>query len=79
MAMVIYKCDLCGEVKECSPKKIDGKYYDICQTCFGPLEEKLKGKQASAGRSVLLDLEGIFDIAPLKELFQELKRKARSV
>ena len=77
--MVIYKCDLCGEVKECSPKKIDRRYYDICQTCWAPLEEKLKGKQASAGRSVLLDLEGIFDFTPLKELFKELGRKAKSV
>jgi hypothetical protein len=77
--MVIYKCDLCGEIKECSPKKIDGRYYDICHTCWAPLEEKLKGKQASARRSLLLDLEGIFDFTPLKELFKELGRKSKSV
>jgi hypothetical protein len=77
--MVIYKCDLCEQIKECSPKKIDGKYYDICQECWTPLEEKLKGKQASGARSVLLDLEGMFDLTGLKELFEELKRKAKSV
>jgi hypothetical protein len=47
--MVVYKCDLCE-----AQKKIDGKYYDICQECWTPLEAKLKGKEASGARSVLL-------------------------
>ena len=44
-------CDLCGQVKECLQKEIDGKEFDICADCWRPLEEKLKGKgrQESAG------------------------------
>ena len=37
-------CDLCGQTKECQPKEIDGKEYDICSKCWNPLSEKLKGK-----------------------------------
>jgi len=37
-------CDLCGQTKECQPKKIEGKEYDICAECWNPLAEKLKGK-----------------------------------
>jgi len=38
-------CDLCGQVKECLHKEIDGKEFDICADCWRPLEEKLKGKR----------------------------------
>ena len=37
-------CDLCGRAKECLPKDIEGKKYDICSECWNPLAEKLKGK-----------------------------------
>ncbi len=37
-------CDLCGQAKECQPKEIEGKEYDICPECWNPLAEKLKGK-----------------------------------
>ena len=37
-------CDLCGQAKECLPKTIEGKEYDICAECWNPLAEKLKGK-----------------------------------
>jgi ribosome-binding protein aMBF1 (putative translation factor) len=37
-------CDLCGQTKECMPREIDGKEFDICADCWRPLEEKLKGK-----------------------------------
>ena len=37
-------CDLCGQAKECLPKEIDGKEYDICQHCWSPIAEKLRGK-----------------------------------
>jgi hypothetical protein len=40
-------CDLCGEQKECFPKEIDGREFDICADCWRPLEEKLKGKGRS--------------------------------
>jgi hypothetical protein len=42
--MIIYKCDLCDQTRECVQKKIDGKYYDVCLECWQPLEAKLKGK-----------------------------------
>jgi hypothetical protein len=37
-------CDLCGQAKDCSPKEIEGKEYDICTGCWKPLAEKLTGK-----------------------------------
>lgn len=37
-------CDLCGEVKACLEKEIDGKEYDICADCWEPLTQKLRGK-----------------------------------
>ena len=37
-------CDLCGESKECRQREIDGREYDICDDCWRPLAEKLKGK-----------------------------------
>jgi hypothetical protein len=77
--MVIYKCDLCEQIKECLQKKIDGKYYDICKECWTPLEAKLHGKQASGPRAVLLDLEAFFDFTPLKEIIEQLKRRQKSV
>ncbi len=36
-------CDLCGEVKDCLRKEIEGKEYDICAECWNPLAQKLKG------------------------------------
>jgi hypothetical protein len=37
-------CDLCGEVKQCQPREIEGQAYDICSECWNPLAQKLKGK-----------------------------------
>ncbi len=37
-------CDLCGKVKQCRPKEIEGKEYNICSECWNPLTRKLKGK-----------------------------------
>ena len=37
-------CDLCGQARECSPKEIEGREFDICAACWRPLHEKLKGK-----------------------------------
>jgi hypothetical protein len=42
--MIVYRCDLCGETKECLLKEIDGKEYDICAVCWNPLAEELSGK-----------------------------------
>ena len=32
--MIVYKCDLCDQLRECVQKNIDGKYYPL----FGVLE-----------------------------------------
>jgi hypothetical protein len=37
-------CDLCSQAKECSPKEIEGKEYDLCAECWQPLAERLAGK-----------------------------------
>ena len=37
-------CDLCGKAIPCLQKEIEGKEFDICELCWRPLEEKLKGK-----------------------------------
>jgi len=37
-------CDLCGKEKQCRPREIEGKEYDICSDCWNPLAQKLKGK-----------------------------------
>jgi len=37
-------CDLCGQSKECLPKEMEGKEYDICAECWAPLAQKLRGK-----------------------------------
>ncbi len=48
--MIVCKCDLCGEIKECVQKEIDLKEYDVCQECWDALEVKLRGK-GRAGKS----------------------------
>src|ERR1700682_5662914 len=42
--MIVYRCDLCSQAKECLQKEIDGKEYDICSQCWSALAEKLSGK-----------------------------------
>jgi len=37
-------CDLCGQARECVPREIERKEYDICAECWKPLAKKLKGK-----------------------------------
>lgn len=37
-------CDVCGQAHECEQKEIEGKEYDICDECWKPFAEKLKGK-----------------------------------
>ena len=47
-------CDLCGETKECLPKEIEGREYDICSGCWNALEQKLIGKGRRIRETVLL-------------------------
>ena len=37
-------CDLCNKAKECLQKEIEGKKYDICSECWGPIAQRLTGK-----------------------------------
>jgi hypothetical protein len=42
--VIVYRCDVCGEVAECAQKQIEGREYDFCARCWGELESKLQGK-----------------------------------
>ena len=42
--MIIYQCDLCGELRDCVPRQIEGTEYDICSNCWNELTAKLKDK-----------------------------------
>jgi ribosome-binding protein aMBF1 (putative translation factor) len=37
-------CDLCGKAVDCRPREIDGREFDVCDRCWHPLAEKLRGK-----------------------------------
>jgi ribosome-binding protein aMBF1 (putative translation factor) len=43
-------CDLCSEKRECLPKSIEGKEYDVCSECWTALAKKLEGKGKQANR-----------------------------
>lgn len=47
-------CDLCGASKDCLPKEIQGREYDICSGCWNALAQKLKGKGRRMCETVLL-------------------------
>jgi|SRR5580698_5675347 hypothetical protein len=42
--MIVYKCDLCGEVRDCTQREIEHIEYDICAECWDAMVSKLKGK-----------------------------------
>jgi hypothetical protein len=48
--MIVYKCDLCNEIRDCAQKEIDGREYDICSECWDSLSAKLTGKGRSKRR-----------------------------
>ena len=43
--MIVYKCDLCGEVRDCTQREIEHIEYDICAECWDAMVSKLKGKE----------------------------------
>jgi len=47
-------CDLCGKAKDCLPKEMEGKEYDICSECWEPLAQKLRGKGREKFREMVL-------------------------
>jgi len=46
-------CDICGEAKDCLPKEIEGREYDICSDCWNPFAQKLAGKGRTKDREVV--------------------------
>ena len=37
-------CDLCGKPAPCVQKAIDGREFDLCDSCWDSLAAKLRGK-----------------------------------
>jgi hypothetical protein len=64
-------CDLCGEVKRCLPREIEGKQYEICSACWNPLAKKLKGKGRVAKEREMVFLPPLIP-APAPKEFQPL-------
>ena len=49
--MVVYKCDLCGKIRDCVQKFIEQKEYDFCIRCWASLAKKLSGKGRRLGQA----------------------------
>jgi len=45
--MIVYKCDLCNEIRDCTQRDIGDKEYDICSQCWTSLLAKLEAKGRS--------------------------------
>lgn len=45
--MIVYRCDLCGEIRDCTQREIEQTEYDICSECWNSLICRLKGKGRS--------------------------------
>ena len=43
------RCDLCGMTAKCVQKQIEDREFDICESCWKPLAEKLTGKGRARG------------------------------
>ncbi len=69
--MVVCRCDLCGEMRECVQKEIDQKEYDVCRECWDALEAKLKGK----GRAI--ERRGVVLLPPPEEKKDEREEKPK--
>ena len=42
--MIVYRCDLCGEVRDCVQHQIDNTEYDMCAECWTSFMARLEGK-----------------------------------
>jgi hypothetical protein len=70
--MIVYRCDLCGEIRDCNQREIDRLEYDICSECWSALMAKLKDK----GRRKSKDERGFkFPEVLLPELPKETRPK----
>jgi hypothetical protein len=45
--MLVYRCDLCNEIRDCAQRVIEDTEYDICSDCWKSLFQKLTGKGRS--------------------------------
>jgi hypothetical protein len=54
--MIVYRCDLCDEVRDCDQREIDHTEYDICSECWNSLLSKLKGKGRSKRNNEIVAL-----------------------
>lgn len=52
--MIVYQCDLCGEVKACRQRRIEDREYDICEACWMPIAARLPGKGRKVKEAVYL-------------------------
>jgi ribosome-binding protein aMBF1 (putative translation factor) len=52
--MIVYRCDICHEVRECSQREIEQAEYDVCSECWEALAFKLKGKGRSKRQAVII-------------------------
>jgi hypothetical protein len=50
-------CDLYGKTAECVQKEIEGKEFDVCERCWRPLAERLRGKGRAKETFEQLNLE----------------------
>jgi hypothetical protein len=65
--MVIYRCDLCGEIRDCSQREIEHTEYDICADCWNALASKLNGKGRSQAHSETVTLPARTTPEPARE------------
>jgi hypothetical protein len=54
--MLVYRCDLCNEIRDCAQRILEDKEYDICSECWKSLVEKLEGKGRSKKSSEIIAL-----------------------
>ncbi len=43
------RCDFCGNTARCAQVEIDGREFDVCEPCWAPIVEKLRGKGRPKG------------------------------
>jgi hypothetical protein len=70
----VHKCDLCNEVRDCAPKFIGDKEYDVCVECWKALGEKLKGK----GKEIRI-VEPLILLPDPREFEAEGRRPTRTI
>jgi hypothetical protein len=78
--MIVYRCDLCDEVRDCAQREIDHTEYDVCSECWNSLLLKLKGKGRSKRNNEIVALpaspEPDSPREPSSRLFREHRRRS---